>query len=225
MGTRHLILVYYKGAYHIAQYGQWDGYPEGQGVKILAFISDPGKVEKLKAAIDDNMLYTPSEKECQEWERIKKRIEDERRDIERIQYVNWSMSASKLVCPTLSRDTGADILEMIANAKEPVPIIKQLDFIYDGLFCEWAYVVDLDKATFEVFAALDDSFKVENDRFANTQDTPHIKHHHVKPQCSGLWPLNALPTRKEFLKHFAEDEDENESENVTVLSTSWNHIF
>lgn len=30
MGTRHLILVFYKGAYRIAQYGQWDGYPSSE---------------------------------------------------------------------------------------------------------------------------------------------------------------------------------------------------
>ena len=52
MGTRHLILVYYKGQYHIAQYGQWDGYPGGQGVTVLHFVSDPAKLAKLTAVLD-----------------------------------------------------------------------------------------------------------------------------------------------------------------------------
>ena len=30
MGTRHLIAVQLDGEYKIAQYGQWDGYPEGK---------------------------------------------------------------------------------------------------------------------------------------------------------------------------------------------------
>lgn len=34
MGTRHLICVYYKRRFAIAQYGQWDGYPGGQGLTI-----------------------------------------------------------------------------------------------------------------------------------------------------------------------------------------------
>lgn len=31
MGTRNLTAVYLDGQYKVAQYGQWDGYPEGQG--------------------------------------------------------------------------------------------------------------------------------------------------------------------------------------------------
>jgi len=32
MGTRHLSMAYNKGGeVKVAQYGQWDGYPEGQG--------------------------------------------------------------------------------------------------------------------------------------------------------------------------------------------------
>jgi hypothetical protein len=206
MGTRHLILVYYKGAYHIAQYGQWDGYPEGQGVKILAFIRKPEKVEKLKAAIDGNLLYAPSEKERDEWDNKMREIEDSRYDLWRKGgIVNWRVAPSFLVCPSVSRETGADILEMVAKATEPIPIVKSLDFIADGSFCEWAYVVDLDKATFEVFASLDESFKVENDRFANLDS---VKRSKANPQCSGLWFFNALPTEKEFLNHFAKKEDD-----------------
>ena len=32
MGTRNLTAVYLDGQYKVAQYGQWDGYPEGQGI-------------------------------------------------------------------------------------------------------------------------------------------------------------------------------------------------
>lgn len=31
MGTRNLTAVYLDGQYKVAQYGQWDGYPEGRG--------------------------------------------------------------------------------------------------------------------------------------------------------------------------------------------------
>ena len=53
MGTRHLIVVYYKGKLYIANYGQWDGYPEGQGKTVLKFVSDPANLAKLKEAFDD----------------------------------------------------------------------------------------------------------------------------------------------------------------------------
>ena len=41
MGTRHLICVVSDNQYRIAQYGQWDGYPEGQGAAILEFLKSP----------------------------------------------------------------------------------------------------------------------------------------------------------------------------------------
>ena len=39
MGTRHSQMVINKaGETKVVQYGQWDGYPSGQGVDILAFL-------------------------------------------------------------------------------------------------------------------------------------------------------------------------------------------
>jgi hypothetical protein len=38
MGTRNLTMVISKGEYKIAQYGQWDGYPSGQGSVVLNFL-------------------------------------------------------------------------------------------------------------------------------------------------------------------------------------------
>jgi len=37
MGTRHLICVVKGKEYIVAQYGQWDGYPTGQGIGVLNF--------------------------------------------------------------------------------------------------------------------------------------------------------------------------------------------
>jgi hypothetical protein len=39
MGTRHLIAAKIDGVYKLAQYGQWDGYPDGQGVAVLDFLA------------------------------------------------------------------------------------------------------------------------------------------------------------------------------------------
>lgn len=38
MGTRHLICVQHNNEYKVAKYGQWDGYPSGQGAGILEFL-------------------------------------------------------------------------------------------------------------------------------------------------------------------------------------------
>ena len=63
--------------------------------------------------------------------------------------------------PSLSRDTGGQILEVIAEATGPVPLANQEDFEDDGM-CEGVYTVDLDNNEFssmyggaEVFFDLD----------------------------------------------------------------------
>jgi hypothetical protein len=38
MGTRNLTMVIQNGQTKVAQYGQWDGYPEGQGATALKFL-------------------------------------------------------------------------------------------------------------------------------------------------------------------------------------------
>src|SRR3546814_20563425 len=40
MGTRNLTCVVVDGAYKVAQYGQWDGYPSGQGATARAFLRE-----------------------------------------------------------------------------------------------------------------------------------------------------------------------------------------
>ena len=47
MGTRHMIAVVSDDKYRVAQYGQWDGYPSGQGVGVLGFLTN-GNLEALK---------------------------------------------------------------------------------------------------------------------------------------------------------------------------------
>ncbi|KAH0393586.1 hypothetical protein KCU89_g12258, partial [Aureobasidium melanogenum] len=54
MGTRNLTLVYYNGQYRIVQYGQWDGFPDGQGLNVLSFLLDSTNIRKLEEALDSN---------------------------------------------------------------------------------------------------------------------------------------------------------------------------
>lgn len=60
MGTRNLTAVYLDGQYKVAQYGQWDGYPEGQGITVLTFLRDKMDLELFKEALR-NSSYIPSE--------------------------------------------------------------------------------------------------------------------------------------------------------------------
>src|SRR5574337_1233174 len=77
MGTRNLTAVMMNGEYKVAQYGQWDGYPEGQGKTILEFLSGDGNIEKLKSALQrvrfldgdgrDKDFLAEYDKNCPEW--------------------------------------------------------------------------------------------------------------------------------------------------------------
>ena len=51
MGTRNLTMVYLNGEYKVAQYGQWDGYPEATGCLILKFLTGV-KLDYFKKAIE-----------------------------------------------------------------------------------------------------------------------------------------------------------------------------
>lgn len=146
MGTRHLILVFYKGDYHIAQYGQLDGYPSGEGVRILEFASTSNNLTMLKFSISKGLLYTPTNEQLQAWKAQAFDLGQERQHqvLTNPASVNWEEHRKypmEVVCPSIAAHISAGILQLVANSADPVPIVKHLDFIADLLYCEWAYVV------------------------------------------------------------------------------------
>jgi hypothetical protein len=127
MGTRGLTKVIKNDKVVVAQYGQWDHYPSGQGLTALRFLRDEANVDKL-----DKGLYWLYEVDDASVEETLNRTGD-----------NFATAY-----PSLIRDTGAGILELIANAKGALPILLNTDFEEDELFCEGVFTVDLDKKTF-----------------------------------------------------------------------------
>jgi hypothetical protein len=127
MGTRGLTKVIKNDKVVVAQYGQWDHYPSGQGLTALRFLRDEANVEKL-----DKGLYWLYEVNDEDIEKTAERTGD-----------NFQTAY-----PSLIRDTGAEILELIANAKGAVPVLLNTDFENDELFCEGVFTVDLDKKRF-----------------------------------------------------------------------------
>ncbi|OBT61784.1 hypothetical protein VE03_09085 [Pseudogymnoascus sp. 23342-1-I1] len=167
MGTRHLICVFYRGRFVIAQYGQLDGYPEVQGLKIVAFLKTAGNIERLKQGLAH--ISNPTAAEVQEIENAATRAEQEHladlgavlrhgADLRRLKWAH---------CPSMSPEMSAGILEIVAEAtaEAPVPIKLGLEFIHDRLFCEWAYVVDLDAEVLEVFHGVEKERGGSSQRF------------------------------------------------------------
>lgn len=138
MGTRHLIEVIVNGETKVAQYGQWDGYPEGQGEGVCSFIETLSDLEAFKKAVEKLRFLTGQE--------IKDRWTECGADPES-SFVNMEVATKHDDrWPWLSRDCGSNILKMIAEG-----LVDGLDdassFKDDGLFCEFRYVLDLDNET------------------------------------------------------------------------------
>ena len=61
MGTRHLICVFYKDRFVVAQHGQWDSSPKGQGVTFMKFLRMPNQHPRLKDRLEH--IYEPSKQD------------------------------------------------------------------------------------------------------------------------------------------------------------------
>jgi hypothetical protein len=128
MGTRNLTVVKDNtGTTRVAQYGQWDGYPEHSGIKALEFLRDETLVENLRNRLTLVEFIDDQEAEAI-WEGFDHDYDDPTK------YTNEY--------PGLSRDTGIDILVAIASATETLKTIDNSDFANDTLFCEGIYEVD-----------------------------------------------------------------------------------
>lgn len=129
MGTRHLIEVKLDGELRIAQYGQWDGYPTGQGCGIADFLRKEMDREKFKSALRECRWLTQEDAD---------RIEAECPDGE------WRNKY-----PWLSRDAGSDVLKHVQD--DGARVLKdEQDFKNDHTFCEYHYLLDMDAETVSV---------------------------------------------------------------------------
>lgn len=165
----------------------------------MAFIREPANLAKLKEALDTpGRILEPTREQLQVWY-------EEMNVAINAHYQQGALGDEPAArFPSISRDTYAKILEIAANAMEPVPLIKDAEFIADTLFCEWAYVVDLDEGLFEVYS----------DTYGGDVQTSRGKDkgvEHDGPSLMGKWKLDALPTRDELLKVEERHGDEDHS--------------
>lgn len=132
MGTRGLTKVIDKnGITKVAQYGQWDHYPEGQGVSILGILTvDRYAVEELELALDKCRFVEQDEQQ---------RIYD---NYNATYPETTHLKKFSSMLPSFSRDTCGDILNVVRWSATTVPLIDESDFENDDLFCEGVYTVD-----------------------------------------------------------------------------------
>ena len=140
MGTRNLTFVQLDSKYKVAQYGQFDGYPSGQGVVIKSFL-DRADIDKLK---------------------------------ERVRCCNFI--TTKFDDEFVSRELGGYILSKIYSSNKSIIFLQDsTDFAKDSLFCEWAYVVNLDNETLEVYIGFVQDPLAQTERFYPLQNIKEVK--------------------------------------------------
>jgi hypothetical protein len=207
MGTRNLTMVISEGKTKVAQYGQWDGYPEGQGKTILSFLHKVN-LNEFRKRLKSVSFFT--KKDLKEIEK-----KDEK--------TNGKESA-KLYKekPWISRDLGGEILNAIMygkykgtddnfekkNFKVVVDkLIDQTSFAADSLFCEWLWLIDLDKNTFEAYTGFNTSPLEDDARFKYLekglkQEKNHSGNEYFPVKHVVTFKLDKLPNETEFLEAF-----------------------
>ena len=198
MGTRNLTAVFIDGEYKVAQYGQWDGYPGGQGMTALHFLRDEMEEERFKDAVRKSVFIDPKE-------------------LWKLQ-MSYGMSEDGLMTltdagkmkkkyPEFSRDTGAEILKLIQDRPDGMKLNNNIGFAAESLFCEWAWVIDFDAGTFEAYRGFNQEGPLkEGDRFFFLNQMAEDGYYPVKKVAE--WPLDNLPSDEEFMAAFKEDEEE-----------------
>lgn len=140
MGTRNLTIVKSKKKTKVAQYGQWDGYPTGQGDTIASFISKLIKEDGLKDFVKKvDALKTYTRKEVAEIWKKGGAGEDGLISYDKAKIVDQAH-------PELCRDHGAGILEMIYNGTVTKVDLNE-KFKDDKVWCNYWYLIDLDNQT------------------------------------------------------------------------------
>jgi hypothetical protein len=203
MGTRNLTVVYSESELKVAQYGQWDGYPSGTGLDILDFLRN-ADLEAFKEKLKSVSFFTEQklEKEDEMGE-----VYDRR--------------------PYLSRDLGSDILGAILNGSylsrgydinkggfyaEEIAVnvdklVNQFDFGFDSLFCEWAYVIDLDNDNLEVYKGFQQKPVLEG-RWASDEATSGVNKNYYSVNLVQTYSLDNLPTNEDFISILEPQEED-----------------
>lgn len=192
MGTRNLTVVFIDGEYKVAQYGQWDGYPEGQGITALNF---------AKNLQDDTYREVFSQK-------VRSAINISADEVEKIynEKDTWVFDEFSIVHPNLSRDTGANILELIMDSDAGIKLYNEIEFAADSLFCEWLWLIDLDNNTFEGYQGFNRKPLTEEDRFYFLKDKEECGDFRAV-KLAAKWSLDNLPNYEEFLSAFKSPEE------------------
>ena len=177
MGTRHLIIAIIDKKVKIAQYGQWDGYLQGQGIKVVDFIQE-ANLRLFKKRLRECMFLS-SRSVRYRWKKVGAIGE----------WLTMEQSNKfRELYPELSRDTGAEILDLV-HFYEKRKLVNAIGFAAESLFCEWAYVLNMDRNVLEIYKGFNSEPLKKRERFYNLQCNGPILSHDKK---SKYYPIKCI---------------------------------
>lgn len=141
MGTRGLIGIRVGGQFH-GTYNHFDSYPEGLGEEVADFAANlnPAALETFRGRaqaltwVDAKSTPTP-----EQIDRYKKFADE---DVSSKKLTEWYV--------LLRAAQGVDTLKGIADGSL-AHLIDNSEFVKDSVFCEYAYILDLDRAVLEFY--------------------------------------------------------------------------
>lgn len=192
MGTRNMTMVVSQGELKVAQYGQWDGYPSGQGFTVLSFLKGTN-LDDFRRAIDECYFLTEEERQ-KRWKEV---------GADDSGFVS-SVVVSKFQeqWPHLMRDMAAEVLVEVMKGTRDMWDGRHL--IKDSL-CEWAYLIDLDQMTLEVFSGYNDTIEGAED--LHFPIIEKLRKGYFPLRLMKSYPLTMLPDEKTFQRDLTGEED------------------
>lgn len=156
MGTRGAYGFYKNGVTKVT-YNHFDSYPSGLGKEVLKFIKETS-IEKMNEIFDSIILV--DEDEAPTSEQVKEVTE-----VLKLGEEFYDTSKRQIDWYSLLRPVQGDLT---AYAKGLRYMIDNAEFLKNSLFCEWAYIINLDDNTFEIYRGLQK--KPQKNRYYTEED-------------------------------------------------------
>lgn len=186
MSTRGFVGFVVDGTEKIA-YNHYDSYPSNLGCNVLEWLSKAhlGGAQRQASAL--RVVSSDSTPTAEDIERLRG-------------YANQNVSTRRIdEWYVLLHETQGNPAAML----DAGVVEDGHEFPLDSLFAEWGYLVDFDARTFEVYKGFQDAAH-DKGRFAGR---PGRDERYYPVALAASWPLDALPTKDEFMSTVEPDED------------------
>jgi len=199
MGTRGAIGFRQNGKDKVT-YNHFGSYPDGLGINVLEFArSRSEELSTLKHQVFQLIMVT----------------QDDIPTSEQIEICKQSNVINLDVSEQSEQDFYCLLREAQGNLGAYLELgfmIDSKEFLKDFLFCEWAYIINLDDETLEVYTGFNHN-KDADGRYAHFYEERQKEYQDESEYYYGVvlmktYKLSELPNNDEFLKDLELEEDE-----------------